>query len=121
MKNIIGITVTTIALSFGSIAAAADKPEDKAPSGQQTRMKDCNREAGDKQLKGDERKQFMSACLSGKQAGKPAGAPGPAAAAGDNPECAAKALDKNGKPLAGAARSSFMKKCTSDAKTARAQ
>lgn len=117
MKNIIGITVTTIALSFGSIAAAADKPEDKAPTGQQTRMKDCNREAGDKQLKGDERKQFMSTCLSGK----PAGARGPAAAAGDNPECAAKALDKNGKPLAGAARSSFMKKCTSDAKTARAQ
>jgi len=30
---------------------------------QQERMKDCNAKAGDK--KGDERKQFMSACLKG--------------------------------------------------------
>lgn len=29
--------------------------------------------------------------------------------------CESKALDKNGKPLAGAARSSFMKKCMHDA------
>lgn len=31
--------------------------------------------------------------------------------------CAAKAIDKNGKPLAGAAKSSFMKKCEADAKS----
>ena len=29
--------------------------------------------------------------------------------------CEAKAVDKNGKPLAGAAKSSFMKKCVADA------
>ena len=29
--------------------------------------------------------------------------------------CKSKAVDKNGKPLAGAALTSFMKKCTSDA------
>ena len=27
------------------------------------RMKDCSKQAGDKKLKGDERKSFMSACL----------------------------------------------------------
>ena len=39
----------------------------------------------------------------------PAGA-GPAAA-----DCEAKAIDKNGKPLAGAAKASFVKKCEKDA------
>jgi hypothetical protein len=29
--------------------------------------------------------------------------------------CASKAVDKNGKPLAGAAKTSFMKKCEADA------
>jgi hypothetical protein len=32
-----------------------------------------------------------------------------------NAECEAKALDKNGKALAGAAKTSFMKKCEKDA------
>ena len=31
--------------------------------------------------------------------------------------CASKAVDKNGKALAGAAKTSFMAKCTKDAKT----
>ncbi len=33
-----------------------------------------------------------------------------------NAACEAKAIDKNGKPLAGAAKTSFMKKCEADAK-----
>jgi hypothetical protein len=37
---------------------------------------------------------------------------GSAFAAGD---CESKAVDKNGKPLAGAAKTSFMKKCEKDA------
>ncbi len=32
-----------------------------------------------------------------------------------NAACEAKAVDKNGKPLAGAAKTSFMKKCEKDA------
>ena len=32
---------------------------------QQDKMKSCNKEAGDKALKGDERKKFMSECLKG--------------------------------------------------------
>jgi len=35
------------------------------PSHQQSKMKDCNDEAGKKNLHGDERRAFMSACLKG--------------------------------------------------------
>ena len=35
------------------------------PNEQQNRMKSCNEEAGRKHLQGDERRQFMSACLKG--------------------------------------------------------
>lgn len=39
--------------------------DDKKPmSPQQAKMAACNKEAGEKNLKGDERKKFMSACLS---------------------------------------------------------
>jgi hypothetical protein len=38
--------------------------EKKAPTPQQERMKNCNKEAGDR--KGDERKAFMKECLAGK-------------------------------------------------------
>jgi hypothetical protein len=31
---------------------------------QQDKMKSCNKEAGDKKMKGDERKAFMKDCLS---------------------------------------------------------
>ena len=43
-----------------------------------------------------------------------AGAASPSAAAAD---CASKAVGKDGKPLSGAAKSSFMKKCEADAKS----
>jgi hypothetical protein len=36
----------------------------KAGGTQQKKMKSCNKEAGAKSLKGDERKKFMSTCLS---------------------------------------------------------
>lgn len=36
----------------------------KAGGAQQNKMKTCNKEAGEKGLKSDERKKFMSACLS---------------------------------------------------------
>lgn len=61
--------VMIILLSFmlsTSVALAADQ-EKKAPSpaqlAQQQKMKSCNAEAGKKELKGDERKKFMSQCL----------------------------------------------------------
>jgi uncharacterized protein YdeI (BOF family) len=48
-------------------APALEKKADKASekqAAQQARMKECNRQAGEKNLKGDERKKFMSQCLS---------------------------------------------------------
>ena len=73
---------------------------------QQEKMKSCNAEAKGK--KGDERKAFMKECLS---ADKPA-----AANSAGSADCEKKAVSKDGKPLAGAAKSSFMKKCVAEAK-----
>lgn len=40
------------------------KPMKDGKTAQQEKMKACNKEAGEKSLKGDERKKFMSTCLS---------------------------------------------------------
>jgi hypothetical protein len=37
------------------------------PMAQQERMKTCNAQATENQLKGDDRQQFMSTCLTGKE------------------------------------------------------
>lgn len=72
-----------------SVAQAQDKkPAEKAAapaaekqtSAQQNKMADCNKEAGAKQLKGDERKKFMSSCLKGADTAPKAAAEEPAAA-----------------------------------------
>lgn len=60
------IALVTLAFASGSTFAAADK-EKKTPSpaqlAQQQKMKNCNADAGKKELKGGERKAFMSECL----------------------------------------------------------
>ena len=65
MKQLISLPLA-LALScalFAPAAHAADAAS--APMGkQQTKMGECNKEAGDK--KGDERKAFMKTCLSNK-------------------------------------------------------
>ena len=43
---------------------AKKEPSEKQKA-QQERMKDCNTQAADKKMKGDERKGFMSSCLKG--------------------------------------------------------
>jgi hypothetical protein len=55
------IALATLA-AFGSLASPAFAAGEHS---QQTRMKECNVKAKGK--KGDERRQFMSACLSGKE------------------------------------------------------
>lgn len=52
-----------LAVGFSSPTFAADE---KAPAAQQSKMGACNKEAGEKALKGDERKKFMSECLKTK-------------------------------------------------------
>ena len=51
-----------LALPFAAVA------QDKKMTPQQERMASCNKDAGAKNLKGDERKQFMSECLSSAKA-----------------------------------------------------
>ncbi len=60
MKKILALTLTAVL----AVAAHAADPS-PAQKAQQERMANCNKEAGDK--KGDERKAFMSECLSGKK------------------------------------------------------
>jgi hypothetical protein len=86
------IAASTLAAAFlASPAFAAD-------NAQQNKMAACNKEAGEK--KGDERKAFMSQCLSAKK--KDAAAPAACEKSADE------------KKLAGAARSSHIKKCAAD-------
>jgi hypothetical protein len=69
MKQLITLAAT-LALAFSTSASAMSHKTapDMAASGamtkQQSKMGDCNKEAGDK--KGDDRKAFMKTCLSNK-------------------------------------------------------
>jgi len=92
-----------LALAANFAYAADDKKADKpkkepsaAQLAQQQKMKDCNAQATGKT--GDERKAFMKQCLSGGHANVPG--------------CEAQAMEKK---LAGAAKTSFLKKCQGDA------
>ena len=58
MKKILAVTI------LGLFTASA-LPALAAENAQQERMKACNKEAGEK--KGDDRKKFMSTCLSDKK------------------------------------------------------
>ena len=55
------------------------------------------------------KKTLLSLTLAALTAGNAAAAPQQAAAPAQN--CEQRAIDKNGKPLAGAAKTAFMKKC----------
>ncbi|MEY3011836.1 MAG: Phosphate starvation-inducible protein psiF precursor [Pseudomonadota bacterium] len=72
----------------------------------QQRMQDCNAEAKQKALKGEERKAFMKSCLK-KDAPAPAATPKNAAQQRMK-DCNAQAKDKG---LKGADRKAFMKTC----------
>jgi Ni/Co efflux regulator RcnB len=61
-------SVTAIAQDKKSEKPKAEKSMEKkeptaAQKKQQARMKECNAQAADKGLKGDDRKKFMSSCL----------------------------------------------------------
>jgi hypothetical protein len=73
---------------------------------QQEKMKACNQEAKEKQLKGDERKKFMSSCLSNKPAAEEK-------SAGTSQQEKMKACNKEAgdKQLKGDERKKFMSTC----------
>ena len=102
-----------VALAFVTGSAFAADAEKKAPSpaqqAQQEKMKACNAEAGSKALKGDERKKFMSGCLSAKSADAAAAAPAAPATQQDKMKsCNAEAGTK---ALKGDERKAFMSDC----------
>jgi hypothetical protein len=72
-----------------------------AENSQQTKMADCNKQAGDK--KGDERKAFMQTCLSAK----------PAAAAPMTQQEKMKVCNTQATGKKGDDRKAFMKSCLS--------
>ena len=90
----------------------ADKPAapvaEKKASAQQSKMGDCNKEAKEKKLAGDERKKFMSSCLKGGDAA-------PQAAAGKPTEQKQKMgycnKEAGAKKLKGDERKKFMSAC----------
>jgi psiF repeat-containing protein len=86
------------ALLLGLFAVAAQAQQGAATS-QQQRMRDCNAEASQKDLRGDQRQSFMGSCLKGDTSAareKKMGACGKQAA---------------GKKLKGDARKKFMTEC----------
>lgn len=88
----ITVAAASLLLCMG-LAQAADA---KAPTAQQSKMGECNKEAADK--KGDERKAFMKSCLSAKKASQ---------------QDKMKACNKDAgeKKLKGPARKEFMSGC----------
>jgi hypothetical protein len=88
------------AFAFGA-QAASHAAKEMTP--QQNKMTMCNKDAGDKKLAGDERKKFMSECLSAKTDGR-------AAQQEKMKTCNKDAGDKK---LAGDERKKFMSDCLS--------
>ena len=61
--------LVALAVAAGSALAADEKKEPSAAQkAQQERMSACNAQAKEKNLKGNERKQFMSECLKANPA-----------------------------------------------------
>ena len=80
----------------------------QAATAQQSKMKDCNTEAGKKDLKGDERKEFMKPCLSAKAPEAP-----PAKLTPQQEKMKTCNKEAGDKKLAGDERKKFMKSCLS--------
>ncbi len=98
-------TIGSLALGAALALLLAQAPAAQATNSQQDKMKECNAQASAKSLKGDERKTFMSSCLSHE-------AP---AASGNSQQEKMKACnaEANTKSLKGDERKSFMSSCLS--------
>ena len=67
MKKLISVALLGLGLAMGTAHAAGDAKPADGKTAQQNKMTQCNKDAGEKNLKGDERKKFMSQCLSAKK------------------------------------------------------
>jgi len=104
LQRKISIVLALVMLAALAIPAMAQDTKQPSPAqqAQQQKMKDCNKQATDKGLKGDDRQKFMSQCLSA------AGVP--LSQQEKMKECNKQATAKN---LKGDERKSFMSTCLS--------
>ena len=65
MKKLIALLCCAMLVGPALAQDKAKKEPTEKQKAQQERMKDCNKQAADKKMKGDERKGFMSSCLKG--------------------------------------------------------
>ena len=98
MKKLLTLLALGLSLSFGAAHATP----------QQEKMKTCNADAKTKALKGDERKSFMSECLSAK-----ADAPAADGATTQQNKMKTCNADAKTKALKGDERKKFMSECLS--------
>lgn len=108
MNKFVIAAVLTIATLAPGLAGAQATPKAHQLTAQQEKMKDCNAQAKEKQLKGADRESFMSQCL---KAGGGAAAAQPhelTAQQQKMKDCNAQAREKQ---LKGKDRQSFMSSC----------
>jgi hypothetical protein len=103
-------TRRTLSCTLVSITLLATFPHAAVAGPQQDRMRACNKEAKEKSLKGDERKSFMSSCLSSGKSEATRTADASDDAAARKKQCRAEASAKS---LKGDERKTFMKQCWS--------
>lgn len=103
-------TRRTLSCTLVSITLLATFPHAAVAGPQQDRMRACNKEAKEKSLKGDERRAFMSSCLSsGKSETTTTTADASDDAAARKKQCRAEASAKS---LKGDERKAFISECS---------
>ncbi|MBY0439140.1 MAG: PsiF repeat family protein [Burkholderiales bacterium] len=95
--------VAIVSLMSGAMAPVVHAAEDGRTK-QQELMASCNKMAAQKEVKGDDRKKFMSACLKGEVPLAPARSPQQERMANCNKDAGTKALK-------GDERKKFMSEC----------
>ena len=106
------LTVFAFAAFAASPALAGDAPA-KQLTPQQQKMATCSREAGEKALKGDERRAFLSTCLKADRAVATTTKPTSADAA-TQPKKESCRIEAKRQHLKGEARKTFIGNCAGD-------
>jgi hypothetical protein len=114
MKKLVAAMFVLSAQLAWAPAASAEEKEAKPAAPQQQRMRDCNAEA--KGMQGQERKDFMKQCLSGKQAERKAEREERKKERQENREARQEERKKKQPSEAQLAQREKMKTCNADAK-----
>ena len=67
IRHVVAAAAVAVLAASGAWAQDRKAAGKKTPTAQQQRMADCNKDAGDRSMKGDERRKFMASCLKDKQ------------------------------------------------------